>query len=269
MAAIVISRRIHMIGIVLAAGGLCQISSGQTSSSAHLANQQAPSYEVATIKPSKDGEGFPLLLRDYILSSFGLNLNASRQLIGPDWISKTSYEIHGKPSESVRDAMNKMTPEEKSAETQLMMQSLLADRFMLKYHIEMREMKVYNLVLAKGGSKLKEDSDRTKSGAVVKTGEIKVTAVLITTFIGLLTNDPELEGLPVVDKTGLAGAYDFSLAWTPLKVANGANDPEVTSKADEPSIFKAVEEQLGLRLMASKGLAKVVVIDHIEPPSEN
>jgi uncharacterized protein (TIGR03435 family) len=208
-------------------------------------------------------------LRDYILSAYGISANAHRQLIGPAWISKTSYEIHGKASDLLREAMEKMTPEEKTAETRLMMQSLLADRFKLKSHVEMREMGVYKLVLANGGSKLKKDSDRTKAGAGVRRGLIKGTAVTIPVFLGLLANDPELAGRPLVDETGLTGAYDFSLTWSPLEASNGMHGTAISSKADGPSLFTALKEQLGLKLVASKGQAKVLVIDHIEPPSPN
>lgn len=268
MTSSVIRSRNCRIGIILAVGGLCQASVGQTSSPMHIGNEQTPTYEVATIKPVKDGEGFTLPLRTYILSAFGMSPNASPQLIGPDWISKASYEIHGKPSDSMREAMDKMTPTEKSSETQLMMQALLAERFKMKYHIEMRDMGVYELVPAKGGVRLKEDADRTKARAQVASGQIKVMAVTIPIFIGVLTNVPELEGRPVIDKTGLAGAYDFSLTWSPVR-GDAANAPSQSSQTDAPSLFTALKEQLGLRLVASKAPAKVIVIDHIEPPSPN
>src|ERR1017187_10139433 len=83
-------------------------------------------------------------------------------VIGPDWIDSTRYVIQGKPPDSLRDAMKTMTNEERGKENELMMQSLLANRFQLKAHFETREMPLYELVLAKGGSKLKEEPDPTK-----------------------------------------------------------------------------------------------------------
>jgi len=71
--------------------------------------------------------------------------------------------------------------------------------------------------------------------------------------------DPWIDGRTVIDKTGLTGTYDFSLDWAPLNAADAAG----------PSLFTAIEEQLGLKLVAAKGPVQVVVIDHIEPASEN
>jgi uncharacterized protein (TIGR03435 family) len=257
--------------IILAVGGLCQIAICQTSSPAHLPDQQPPSYEVATIKPS-DGNGFALTLRMYIQAAFGIQPSSSQQLIGPGWIDKKSYDIDGKLSDSLRDAKSKMTREEKVAQTELMMQSLLADRFKLKYHTEMREMPVYKLVVAKGGLKLKEHSDSAKAGVWMWGGgqvsEMKGSSP-IPGLAGLLTNAAEIEGRPVLDDTGLTGIYDFSLKWSSPEPAKSGDNAAITSDADAPSLFTAVQEQLGLRLVAAKAPMKVVIIDHIETPSAN
>jgi len=90
--------------------------------------------------------------------------SASAQLIGPGWFNNAKYEIKGKPPDSIQDAMNLMTTQERAEQIHLMMESLLADRFKLKAHIETREMPVYELVLAKGGSKMKENPGSTKGG---------------------------------------------------------------------------------------------------------
>jgi uncharacterized protein (TIGR03435 family) len=198
----------------------------------------------------------------------------TQQLTGPEWIDKKTYEIRGKVPESLQDAMSKMTRDERNAQTQLMMQSLLVDRFRLKYHFETREMQVYKLVLAKDGLKMKEISDLTKAAGVRMggTGQVREFkgAATIPDLAGLLTNVQELQGKPIINETGLSGTfYDFSLRWTSSVAADPANNAAVASDADASSIFAAVQEQLGLKLVAAKAPVKVVIIDHIEPPSPN
>jgi uncharacterized protein (TIGR03435 family) len=168
--------------------------------------------------------------------------------------------------------MQKMTNEERMKETHLMMQSLLADRFQLKAHFETREMPVYELVLAKGGSKLKEDSDLTKRRAAMGASAIRATAAPISVMLDALECAPDIGGREVVDKTELTGTYDFSLRWTPLQAAaapggesGGASLPD----AEGASLFTAIEEQLGWKLVPAKGSAQVLVIDHIWQPSPN
>lgn len=271
MKEIFIKRR-GILGIILAVGGLCQVSLSQTRSLDDLADQKAPTYEVATIKPS-DGNGFALSLRMYILAAFGLPPRSSAQLVGPDWISRKSYDIHGKPPDSLQEAMSKMTGAERDAQERLMKQALLADRFKLKYHIEMRTTRVYKLVLAKDELKLKATSDPTNAGAKIRsfgqTNEIRAKDVTIAGLVGLLENTPDIEGSSVINDTGLTGRYDFSLKWSSLGADNSANSPAASSASELPSLFTAIKEQLGLRLVAAKAPAKVIVIDHIEPPSPN
>ena len=265
------SMRDGVLRIVLALGGLCHIAFSQTSSLDHLADQQSPSYEVATIKPS-DGNGFALSLRMYILAAFDLPIRSSGQLIGPAWISQNRYDIHGKPSDSLREAMSKMPGAQRDAQERFMKQALLADRFKLKYHIEMRKIRVYKLVIAKDGLRMKENSDSTNAGAKIRNmgqaNEIKAKDATISGLVGLLLDAPEIEGYSVIDDTGLTGRYDFSLKWRSPGVEESGK-AAVSSVSDVPSLFTAVQEQLGLRLVATKAPAKVVIIDHIEPPSPN
>ena len=141
-------------------------------------SERMPAYEVATIKPW-DRNGFAMPLRTYIQQAFGVPPNVAGRVIGPDWINTAKYVIQAKPPDAIAVAMQKMANEERMKETHLMMQSLLADRFQLKAHFETREMPVYELVLAKGGSKLKEDSDLTKRRAAMGGSSIRATAAPI------------------------------------------------------------------------------------------
>ena len=233
-------------------------------------SEQMPAYEVATIKPW-DGKGFATPLRFYIQGAFGISPNIIGRVIGPDWINSTRYVIQAKPPESIRDAMQTMTNAERSIENELMQQSLLADRFQLKAHFETREMPVYQLVLAKGGSKLKEEPDPTKHRFGMSPSLFRGSAT-IHDLIDVLECAADIGGREVIDQTGLAGVYDFSLKWTPLQTVaapGGESGSPPSLDVEGASLFTAIEEQLGLKLVSAKGPGQVLVVDHIERPSEN
>jgi len=255
---------------------LCQASSAPVPATAPATAETAeppPAYEVTTVKPW-DGNGFAPPLRIYIQMAFGISPNSVARLIGPEWINDVKYVIQGKPPDSIRDAMQKMTPEARANEMRQMQQSLLADRFKLKVHFETREMPEYDLVLAKGGSKLKESPDPSKGSASMRKGaqasQIKGTALPMRVIINFLMSDEELGGRTVIDKTGLTGVYDVLLNWAPLMaVPSAGNGTSPLPDAESPSLLVAVQEQLGLKLVPSKGPVQVVIIDSIERPSEN
>jgi uncharacterized protein (TIGR03435 family) len=251
----------------------CQCAIGLTGATPVMASpsEQVPAYEVATIKPW-DGKGFAMPLRSYIQRAFGISPNIAGRVIGPDWIKTERYVIQGKLPDTIASAMQSMTTEERTKETLLMMQSLLADRFQLKAHFETREMPVYELEVAKGGSKLKEDTDATKRRFAVGGSTIRATAAPITVISNALECAPDVDGREVVDRTGLTGTYDFSLSWTPLQAAAASADGNgnlLPADAGGASLFAAIVEQLGLKLVPAKRSAQVLVIDHIEQPSPN
>jgi uncharacterized protein (TIGR03435 family) len=222
---------------------------------------------VATIKPAAPGQ-FALPLRVYIQSAFGIPGNSIGWVIGPDWIDSARYVIQAKPPDTIREAMQTMTREQRSKEIQTMQQGLLAERFQLKAHFETRVMPVYELTVAKGGSKLKENLDATQFRAAVGASMIRGKATPISQLLGLLEATPDIGGRVVLDKTGLPSSYDFQLKWTPLDAAS-ASATLPSANADGVSLFTAIEEQLGLKLAATKAPGQVLVIDHIERPSEN
>jgi uncharacterized protein (TIGR03435 family) len=151
-----------------------------------------------------------------------------------------------------------------------MEQSLLADRFKLKVHFETREMPVYALVVAKSGAKLNparnEELSRVSTLGSQQSSEMTAFGVTLGQFVvsPLLTG---AAGRPVVDQTGLKGAFDFTLKWTPEQLSPSAAAKE--AGADVPSFFTAIREQLGLQLIPSRAPVEVIVIDHIEQPSAN
>jgi len=151
-----------------------------------------------------------------------------------------------------------------------MLQTLLAARFQLTLHRETKEMPVYDLVVAKSGSKLKPSTPDgvppvngfTQSGPLLDIWHVAFTNKSIAGFIVTLEINIDR---PVIDKTGLTGAYDFTLEFE-------HNNPDVTpvnSPDANRSIYSAVQEQLGLQLVPAKEPVEIIVIDHAERPSEN
>jgi uncharacterized protein (TIGR03435 family) len=265
-----------VVGILIAISGrfaLCQTSSPGVMNPPAKAelSVQTPTYEVATIKPW-DGAGYCSPLRVYIQAAFGISPNTTGWVIGPDWISSAKYVIRAKTPDSIQTAMQTMTAAERKKQVDLMMQSLLAERFKLKAHWETREMPQYQLVLAKGGPKLKENPDTTSSRGALGASAIRGTAAPMHLLIDLLESVPEIGGRVVIDKTGLTANYDFSLKWTPMDATaptGGDTGGAPPLNAEGASLFTAIEEQLGLKLVWTKGPGQVLVIDHIERPTEN
>jgi uncharacterized protein (TIGR03435 family) len=197
-------------------------------------------------------------------------------LNAPDWTDKTNYTIHVKIPGEIFEKMQKMTLRERRDEQDLMTQSLLAERFKLKVHFERRGEPVYDLVIAKGGPKLPPPIDSTPgppsadgkpeanlfAGASLnpKTGVfIRRNLPLDSIFRVVCCG---MDGRPVVNKTGLTGNYTVTLN---LGLGTSDDNGQVT----EGSIFSMAEEQLGLKLIPSKAMVEVVVVDHVEMPTEN
>jgi uncharacterized protein (TIGR03435 family) len=149
-----------------------------------------------------------------------------------------------------------------------MMQSLLAERFKLAIHRESKELPVFALVAAKGGSKLKPAGDpKADDGDFTwGRGRIRGMAVTLPEIAEMLSGDLKRT---VLDRTGIAGRYDFTLEYAPEIIEPAVNPNEKTADPNGPSIFTALQEQLGLRLEASKGPVQILVIDHVEKPTEN
>jgi len=170
-----------------------------------------------------------------------------------------------------------------------MLQALLADRFNLKVSHQTKDLPVYALVVAKSGPKLTptEVPPPAADGASAPTkgfrgirmmgpGQLSATNINIELLADILSGQPEL-GRLVIDETGLKGNYDWTLKWTPdqsAQMSKGAEDAHATADAPPldssgPSIFTALEEQLGLKLEAKKGPVETLVIESIEKASEN
>jgi len=217
-----------------------------------------------------------------ILVQIAYSIGPTFQLAGgPDWVHDRYFRMQGKCDHSVDDALAKLTDDQARLERLHMIQAMLADRFHLKAHWETRTSNVLNLVVAKGGLKMQPtklpppDADRpdgSSSSAANPTtgvqarGSRQGVEIDVERFnaraISLLVNSQL--NTPIIDKTGLPAIsfYDFALQFS--RDESGTPDPDAY-----PSLFTALEEELGLKLESAKGPVDTLVIDHAEAPSEN
>ncbi len=237
-------------------------------------------YDVVSIKPHPSGmdqsfgwrkapEGFSGSgIKPQMLIVLAYGLHTPDQIVNlPAWASTESFDIKAKTDEETAAAMQKLSDAERDRKHQQMIQAMLADRFGLKIHRETRQLPVYDLVVAKGGPKMKVSPAQGPSWSGMSTGYITGQGVPVATLVFNLSNEIDR---PVVDKTGLTGNYDFKLTWTPAEARAPADPSAAAPDADSgPSIFSAIEEQLGLKLVSAKGPVDVIVVDHVERPSEN
>jgi uncharacterized protein (TIGR03435 family) len=191
-----------------------------------------------------------------IQAAFNLRIGSENQIVGaPGWANSEAdrYEIQAKIDDASFAAMQKMTPEQQHEQVALMEQSLLADRLKLKVHFETRDLPAFALVVAKGGAKLTPAKEGEHPQLSSSENDTTGTAVTLDDF----AQSPLLRpgGRLVINQTGLKGAYDFTVKGEP--------------GPDPPSFFTLIEEQLGLKLIPTKAPTEVIVIDHIEKPTEN
>lgn len=248
------------------------------------ASQSLPGFDVISIKrsPSDARNTFRLMpgggisgggitLKILVQTAFDL---AGFQVIGwPKWVFDDKFEI---------EARGGYTGAPTTAQTHLMMQSMLADRFHFHYHYETKELPVYVLNVTKHGPKLNpsrdddpglpmfKQPDGSKGEGIrgsVPVGHLTAQRADMNTLAAFFKG---LLGREIINRTGLQGKYDFQLDWsaesTPSRVSAVA-DP--VPDDPRPSLFTAVQEALGLRLEDSKGPVQTLVIDGVDEPSEN
>jgi bla regulator protein BlaR1 len=260
-----------------------------------------PSFAVASIRPSSPdelghgGSGVGRFaesaktVKELIMYAYGMGYEG--ELVGgPRWMSTDKFAVEAKADDAEVEALGKMSRGDRDEQMRLMMQSLLAERFGLVVRFEMKELPVYELVVAKGG--LKCAVDTTSSPAIADTSrprfrwsnapappppppgfvpptpdearKMAQTLHLRTKgwpfwlVVTTLSHQPELDGRTVVDKTGLDGSYDCEMTWS-----------QAGSDGTGPSLFTAVQNDLGLKLEPAKGMVEVLVVDGVERPSGN
>jgi uncharacterized protein (TIGR03435 family) len=240
----------------------------------------APEFDVISIKPAKPGatgtdsdfDNATYTARNVTLSQI-IQYNAygipAPRIIGiPTALDKPTFDIQAKMDPSDYARIQALSNDQRTEQLQQVIRKLLVERFKLVVHTETRELPVYALAVAKGGVKLqpaqKPDSDSTHS----RTGQLTAEGITMERLANSLTRIPSTElGRIVIDKTGLTGKYDFTLKWTP----ETGRPPMLNGEPDTsaPSIFTAIQEQLGLKLESTKAPVSVLVIDHAELPAEN
>jgi len=237
-----------------------------------------PEFAVATIKPSRPDAprgGYGIRGQDVTTTNvtvswmikLGYNVHANQISGAPAWVDSERYDTVGRsdtPGEPSRDQMK------------LMIQKLLVDRFQLKFHRVKKELPVYAMVVAKSGPKLTVSAGDPNAFPGIGFGREPGVISLVGRNTGLngVANGLQSNILdkPVVDQTGLTGRYDFQLRFTPDagQLANFSGiEPANAIDNAPPDIFTAFEQQLGLKLQATKAVVDVMVIDMIEKPSPN
>jgi uncharacterized protein (TIGR03435 family) len=248
----------------------------------------AQEFEVVSIKPSDPGK-FGSSMRDTagqatytgitvaMLVRGAYDLRDFQLVGGPAWISASRYNIAAKPPAGEPEfPANPVTATDEQRETfrqrrRAMVRAMLADRFQLKVHKEIRELPVYALTVAKSGTKLggvKVSDPNLRPGMeMLREGSFTGIQIGVDSLVQALSRSMDRI---ILDQTGLKGKYDVNLKWTPEQSlgAATANGP-IPADQDAPTIFTALQEQLGLKLESSKGPVEVIVIDHVERPSGN
>ena len=224
--------------------------------------EREPAVEAATVKPSRSTGGINNR-RDPVIATWtniplsvligqAYRILRDQLIAGPSWLDSDRWDVVIKTDlPSTRGQQWKM------------LQPLLAERFRLKVHWETRQVPQYELVPGNHGPKVPEDSG--EAAVRIGPGAIDARAVGTAEFVSALRGEL---GRPVIDHTGLKGKYDFKLQWTPDEThPNNPEEPVPTDLAG-PTIFAAIQE-LGFKLRAIRGPLEVLVIDHVEKPSEN
>lgn len=237
-----------------------------------------PSFEVATIKPSKPGRPgklFTVRGRRFItvnttlddMMTFAYGIQQKQIVGGPDWIRTDKYDLLAEPAGEGQP---------NDHQWKIMVQKLMADRFQLKFHHEKRDLSVYAIIAGKNGPKLtKSQGDPNGLPGLffsrLQPAVLNVRNATMADFAGVMQS--AALDRPVVDQTGLSGRYDFTLTWTPDESQFGGLGVRVPPPAKDanapPGLFTAIQEQLGLKLKPTRAPAEVIVIDHVEKPSPN
>jgi uncharacterized protein (TIGR03435 family) len=273
-----------MAVLSILSGMLAVTSSAAAPQTADL-SAHPPSYDVASIKPAKPGDESTLLFRLGAFTVKGMTLKSlikqaygieDDQISGaPKWVGSQTYDIEAKVDGADAATLEKLSEDQ----SKLMFQSFLRDRFQLKAHWETKELPVLALVVAKGGPKLQQakPGDTYPDGIKGPDGKPEGHAGMMMWGRGRLTG----QGIPIADmvppltqelgrivqdKTGLTGKYDIELRWT---TDDAVPDSRSASDSPGPSIFTAMQEQLGLKLESQKAPVEVLLIDHVEQPPPN
>ncbi len=230
--------------------------------------QPVKAFDVAAIRPHDPND--PGGRADTLPGGRFTGRNMTMRFLFEYAYSVRHFETLGEPSWFDErydiDAKADVAGELSEAELKPPLQALLADRLKLVTHWETKDLPVYDLVIAPGGQKFRaSDPDEKPEVARPSASKVILRKITLKAFANMLSANPDIQR-SVTDRTDLTGEFDFTLQWTP-EPSPGADAPVAVTEG--PSIFTALIEQLGLKLIAKKGPDRVVVIDHVERPSEN
>ena len=249
-----------------------------TAPSLHAPANTSPEFDVATIKasnPEMPGKQFMAKGHEFVtinttlndLITFAYGVHARQVAGGPAWMASEKFDLNGKSAGESQPT---------DAQWKNMIRKLLEDRFKFTYHREPRALPVYALTVAKSGPKLtmsEADPNGLPGIGFRGFGNMPVSNATMADFAAMMQG--AVLDRPMIDRTGLKGRYDFTLKWTPddsqfigmrppRMSMPGSDDPNAP-----PNLFAAIQEELGLRLEATKAPVDVMIIDHVEKPSAN
>jgi uncharacterized protein (TIGR03435 family) len=248
------------------------------------------SYEVVSVHESKMGPNglqtrfvsppheakidfVNLTLKNIVALAYNVRYE---QLSGlPDWTNSTFYVVQARGDDAANESLKELSNADALKEKAHMLLLVLQDRFQLKTHIIQKELPVLKLVAAKGGTKLQpaipevaqgSDSDPRAASPLLQRCdqhgcELEARRVSMQHLASMLTGQEQAE---VVDGTGLTGDYAFDLRWRPDSMRGGEDSPDAY-----PVLETALQEQLGLKFERTRKMTDVIVVDHIEKPTEN
>lgn len=256
-----------------------------------------PGMPLAGVNLSGDNFTATTIVTAMIMDAYGERtgpLIPSQVLGGPAWISTDFYKINAKVNDSTVNGNGSSFPyDERWDQAMLMLRSLLINRFKLRVKHETKVLPVFELVLAKDGAKITEDKTGDRpcriTGLDPEPG-LDMKSCDFSTFLGAISIDPVLKSRVLVDRTGLHGRYSFKFHWTAerapaMQINPGAEPAESSGPFDntvrgalktqsdlstapfESSLFTALREQLGLKVVSGKASVDVIVIEHIDRPT--
>ncbi len=270
--------RLHpllLAGILLAppVRATAQISTSPTPPSSPAASTPPITFEVTSVKPSKAGTTSSHSSMDNgrftasnvtlknLMAYTAFNVPEPRILGGPKWLGTARFDIEAKLDATTLDRWNHLDRHQHGLAGQALFQHLLADRFHLRYHWETRTLPIYALVPAKTGPRL-HPSTQTDADTDTNDGNITAKGITLVDLARTLTQELSSDlGRVVIDQTNLPGRFDLTLTWTP-DTGNGA-PPTDTG----PSLFTAIQEQLGLKLTPTRGPVQILLIDQLDLPT--
>jgi uncharacterized protein (TIGR03435 family) len=245
----------------------------QVLAQAPVVRPKLEAFEVATVKPVDPGAQAGRMFkmegdRRWVATNFTLknlialayDMNPRTISGGPGWVEDQHFTIEAITPGDIRPTR---------LEQMQMLRALLVERFGLKFHRQEKEFSIYELTVAKGAPKLttaaKPDDPPVLVG-VVYPGKIEVPAKSVTMddFVAMLQR--ATLDRPTVNKTGLTGKYDFDLVWAQDQSQYAGEVPAAPDDAQSPPLFTAMQEQLGLKLTATKGMVSAMVVDGAVKP---